>query len=222
MESAEEREAQPVLEEPCPRCGAPVVLRNWKGHFFTKCRTSACSFGYDADDRGHPVARCPVCGTGRMRTIGTDSTCADCGAPGRPGAARERAQAGPAHPPGPGVCPRCRKGRLAVHPGSYGTFVSCSERCGLTYSSDAQGVPEGGTCRTCRGPVRITRNGSRVCAVCGAWQEEERPAGPGVKTRPAQPKAAHCPRCSRPLTSVFTKRRKWMYRCDACAAWFDA
>ncbi len=182
MPSTEEREAQPVLEEPCPRCGSPVVLRNWKGRFFTKCQNRGCSFGYDADNRGNPVA----------------------------------------HASALGICPKCRKGRLAVRSGSYGTFVSCSERCGLTYASDAQGVPEGGTCMACRGPVKKTPNGSRVCAVCGARQDEDQPAPAGAEAAPAKPKAARCPRCSRPLKAVFTKRGKWAYRCDPCAAWYDA
>ena len=68
MPSTEEREAQPVLEEPCPKCGFPVVLRSWKGRFFTKCKNTGCAFGYDADNRGNPASRCAACGTGRMRT----------------------------------------------------------------------------------------------------------------------------------------------------------
>ena len=240
MPSTEEREAQPVLEDPCPRCGSPVVLRYWKGRFFTKCQNPGCAFGYDADSRGNPAARCAVCGTGRMSTAEGVRTCADCGAreasgtAGRtegPGAATGRAEA-PVPSAGLGVCPKCRKGQLSVRSGVNGTFVSCSERCGLSYSSDAAGVPEGGLCRACQGPVRKTQNGSRVCAVCGTWQNDRKPAAPGPAAsapvtpgpagRPPQPKAAHCPRCSQPLKAVFTKRQKWAYRCETCKAWYDA
>ena len=54
MPSTEEREAQPVMEDPCPRCGFPVVLRYWKDRFFTKCQNPGCAFGYDTDNRGNP------------------------------------------------------------------------------------------------------------------------------------------------------------------------
>jgi uncharacterized Zn finger protein (UPF0148 family) len=209
------------------------VLRNWKGRFFIKCKNVGCSFGYDADNRGNPASRCAVCGTGRMHSSDTVRVCADCGAAGSARPAPERVQAEPARAEparaeGLGVCPKCKKGQLAVRSGAYGTFVSCSERCGLTYSSDDQGVPAGGTCKACKGPVKKTQNGSLVCALCGAWQDEKKPAAPALAAapaldaRPPKPKAAQCPRCSRPLKEVFTKRQKWAYRCETCKAWYDA
>jgi hypothetical protein len=108
-----------------------------------------------------------------------------------------------------------------VRSGAYGTFVSCSERCGLTYSSDEEGVPEGGTCKACKGPVKKTQNGSRVCVVCSTWQDE-RPAAAAPASGPAKPKPANCPRCQQPMRTLFTKRQKWAYRCDPCQAWYDA
>ncbi|BDU75800.1 topoisomerase DNA-binding C4 zinc finger domain-containing protein [Mesoterricola sediminis] len=239
MPSTEEREAQPVMEEPCPRCGSPVVLRYWKGQFFTKCKNAGCAFGYDADNRGNPQARCAACGTGRMQTTGRGRVCADCGAAEGARPAPERPKAEAARPEGLGPCPKCGKGQLAVRAGAYGTFVSCSERCGLTYSSDEAGVPEGGVCKACKGPVKKTQRGSRVCAVCGTWQDE-RPAAPRAlgeplppaprppaaspdgAPRPPAPKPAKCPRCAQPLKAVFTRRQKWAYRCDPCQAWYDA
>jgi ssDNA-binding Zn-finger/Zn-ribbon topoisomerase 1 len=220
MPSIEERESQPVMEEPCPRCGAPVVLRNWKGRFYTKCQTPGCLFGYDTDNRGQPESRCAACGTGRMHTTPKGRVCADCGAWEDAGAPREKA-AGPK--PGLGACPKCGKGQLAVRAGAYGTFVSCSERCGLSYTSDADGVPEGGVCKACGGPVKKTQGGSRVCAVCGQWQDEKKPAASGAPAgAPGKPKAANCPRCAQPMKTVFTRRQKWAYRCDRCEAWYDA
>lgn len=215
MPSTEERESQPVQEAPCPKCGSGVVLRNWKGRFYTKCQNPGCAFGFDADERGNPATRCAACG-GRVRTHDHGGVCADCGA--RTGSApqKERQADG-----GLGPCPKCGKGQLAVRSGAYGTFVSCSERCGLTYSSDEQGVPEGGTCKACKGPVKKTQSGSRVCAVCGAWQDERKPAA-GAAEAPGKPKAANCPRCRQALRTVFTKKQKWVYRCDPCNAWFDA
>lgn len=220
MPSTEEREAQPVLEGPCPRCGSPVVLRNWKGRFHARCRNAGCAFGYDTDPRGNPSARCAACGTGRIQTTPAGRVCADCGAAAGP--ARERPATEAGQPSALGPCPKCGKGQLAVRSGAYGTFVSCSERCGLTYSSDADGVPEGGTCKACKGPVKKTQSGSRVCALCGTWQDERKPAGANPPEAPGKPKAAKCPRCAQAMRTVFTKRQKWVYRCDPCGAWFDA
>ena len=96
MPSTEEREAQPVLAEPCPRCGSPVVLRFWKGRFFTKCQNPGCAFGFDADNRGNPASRCPACGIGRMSTAGATRVCADCGAAEAPRAGGGRPEPEPA------------------------------------------------------------------------------------------------------------------------------
>ena len=161
----------------------------------------------------------PLC---RLRTAERGRVCADCGAAEAPQATGARLPAEPAPVPGLGLCPKCGKGQLAVRSGAYGTFVSCSERCGLTYTSDAEGVSAGGVCKACQGPVKKTQSGSRVCAVCGAWQEQPRTAAPGADARPPKPKAAPCPRCARPLKEVFTRLQKWAYRCDFCKAWYDA
>jgi ssDNA-binding Zn-finger/Zn-ribbon topoisomerase 1 len=220
MPSTEEREAQPVMEDPCPKCGHPVVLRNWKGRFHTKCQNPGCFFGYDTDNRGNPSARCAACGTGRMNTNPKGRVCADCGA-WESSSPREAPKAEAPPSEGLGLCPKCKKGQLAVRSGAYGTFVSCSERCGLTYSSDAEGVPEGGICKACKGPVKKTQSGSRVCTLCGVWQDDKKPAAGGGAAQPAKPKDRACPRCSQTMKTVFTRNQKWVYRCDPCAAWFD-
>ena len=209
MPSTEEREAQPVMEEPCPRCGFPVVLRYWKDRFFTKCQNAGCAFSYDTDNRGNPAARCAACGTGRMNTADGVRVCADCGAGEAPAAPRERPSAEPVPVPasGLGTCPKCQKGQLGVRSGAYGTFVSCSDRCGLTYTSDAEGVPVGGRCKACQGPVKKTQSGSRICAVCGVWQEDKAVAAPGQAARPPKPKAALCPRLQRRVQSQPAIRR---------------
>jgi len=228
MPSTEERESQPVLGESCPKCGSGVVIRNWKGQFFAKCKNTRCTFEFDSDNRGKAAAQCPTCGTGRLRTTSTGRICADCGTvEARPTAPRAQVSAPSEDASALGTCPKCKLGKLAVRSGAYGTFVSCSERCGLTYSSDEQGVPEGGICKSCQGPVKKTQNGSKVCAVCGGWQNEKpaapaRPAATGGATLPPKPKAAKCPRCGQLMGEVFTKRQKWAYRCDPCQSWFDA
>lgn len=225
MPSTEEREAQPVMAEPCPKCGSAVVLRNWKGQFYAKCKRTGCPFEYDTDFRGNVASHCATCSTGRIRTTASGRVCADCGA-GAPVQARvEPPKVEASLAAALGACPKCKKGKLAVRSGAYGTFVSCSERCGLSYSSDEEGVPEGGLCKACQGPVKKTQNGSRVCAVCGVWQEDKRPAAAASakpSASPEKPKAASCPRCAAALRAVFTKRQTWVYRCDFCQAWYDA
>jgi ssDNA-binding Zn-finger/Zn-ribbon topoisomerase 1 len=156
-----------------------------------------------------------------MSTTDRVRVCADCGASEAPAATWEAPPAEPGPASGLGTCPKCQKGQLAVRSGAYGTFVSCSDRCGLTYTSDAEGVPAGGRCKACQGPVKKTQSGSRICAVCGVWQEDKAVAAPGQAARPTKPKAALCPRCSQPLKEVFTKREKWVYRCDPCKEWLE-
>ena len=230
-----------LLADPCPKCGAPVALRHWEHRFYTKCQGDGCFFGYDADDQGRAVEPCPSCGQGRLKTTPKGKVCADCGV--------WQNGSGEAPRPGLGLCPKCKAGQLSVKKGQYGPFVSCSDRaCGLIYNSDEAGVPEGGRCRQCQGPVKKTRAGSLLCAVCGTWQDAAAKApgaatgrAPGVAAgratggaarvadrgaaagdaRPAKPKDATCPVCRQALRTVWTKKNKWAYRCDRCDRWLD-
>jgi len=189
---------------PCPKCGAALALRVREGKPQVQCAGAGCRFGFDADRRGRPAARCPACGEGRLKTTPQGRVCADCGQwdnspEGRAG----------------GLCPKCQHGRLSIIKGEYGHFAGCSDlACGLTYTCDPAGRPEGGRCRLCRGPVRKTRSGARICVVCETWQEPKAPAV--AATRPAE---AACPGCARPLRRVLTRRRQWLYRCDGCQRW---
>jgi len=184
-----------------------VWLRQREGRFSARCAGAGCRFGFDADRRGKPTGKCPACGTGRLKSTPKGRVCADCGAwddTPRKGLA---------------ACPKCGTGRLAVRKGEYGHFVACSDLvCGLTYTCDEAGQPQGGWCRICKGPVRKTRAGSRICVACGAWQEPKPvPAAPGPK-----PPAAVCPYCRAALRAVWTRKQRWVYRCDACLRWLEA
>ena len=122
-----------------------------------------------------------------------------------------------------GLCPKCKAGQLSVRQGQYGTFVSCSDRsCGLIYNSDEAGKAEGGLCKKCQGPVKKTKSGSLICAVCETWQDSKGIAPAAGEARPAKPRDASCPLCRQPLRTVWTKRNKWAYRCDPCDKWLDA
>jgi DNA topoisomerase-3 len=58
-------------------------------------------------------------------------------------------------------------------------YVKCDhEGCRVAWDSDESGTPTHGLCQKtdgCRGPVRTTKNLSRVCVKCGVWQDD-RPA----------------------------------------------
>lgn len=62
---------------------------------------------------------------------------------------------------------RCYQGRYYIkcdHPG-----------CRVSWDSDETGTPTHGLCQKttdCRGPVRRTRNGSRICVKCETWQDD--------------------------------------------------
>ena len=191
----------------CPKCGGEVWLRQWEGRFTARCAGPGCRFGFDADKRGKATGKCPSCGTGRLKTTPKGRVCADCGA-------WDDTPAG-----GLKACPKCAAGRLSVRKGEYGYFVACSDLvCGLTYTCDETGRPEGGHCRVCRGPVRKTRAGSLICVACGAWQQPK----PVPRAPDPKPPPAACPFCREPLRAVWTRRKRWVYRCDACLRWLEA
>lgn len=206
------------LDTACPKCGSPVGIKHWEGRYYTKCSKQGCFFGFDADEKGSPLLPCPACRSGRLKTTPKGRVCADCGKWAKEAAAEPTEKDSPL-----GECPKCRQGRLEVRKGQFGTFVSCSARCGLTYGSDEAGVPEGGHCAFCKGPVKKTRTGSRICVVCEKWQDEK-PGTPsaGGEDRPPKPKDAKCPRCMKAMKVLWTKRKKWAYLCDDCSAWYDA
>ena len=198
-----------LLPAPCPKCGGQVWLRQREGRFQARCQGQGCLFGFDADKRGKPAARCPACEGGRLKTTPKGRICADCGQwDNTPGGGGK----------GQGLCPKCKAGRLSVRKGEYGYFAGCSDLvCGLTYTCDETGRPEGGHCRLCKGPVRKTRAGSLICVACGTWQNPK-PVGVSPATVPKPPEAL-CPQCRQALRTVWTRKRRWVYRCDACARW---
>ena len=196
-----------LLPLPCPRCGCEVWLRSQDKRFQAQCVAPDCRFGFDADKRGRPSAPCPACGRGRLKTTPKGRVCADCGRWDNSPGGR-----------GQGQCPKCKTGRLAIIKGEYGFFVGCSDLvCGLTYTCDETGRPEGGHCKFCKAPVRKTRAGALICVACGTWQNPK-PVDPAPAPRPP---AAVCPVCREPLRVVWTRRRRWVYRCDSCGRWLE-
>ncbi|MBU0992626.1 MAG: DNA topoisomerase 3 [Proteobacteria bacterium] len=73
------------------------------------------------------------------------------------------------------VVGRCLKCNSNLHlrdwKGHY--YVKCAASadpaCQMSYDSDAEGKPLA-FCRFCKGPVRTTRNGGKICAQCNKWQ----------------------------------------------------
>ena len=202
-----------VLPGPCPKCGGQVVLRPRDGRLQARCEGSGCLFAFDVDKRGRPAAPCPACGTGRLKTTPKGRVCADCGRWDNSPQLGGRA--------GKELCPRCKSGRLAIIKGEYGHFAGCSDlACGLTYTCDETGRPEGGHCRACRGPVRKTRSGSRICVVCETWQTPK-PLDRS-QANALRPPEAPCPACGATMRQVWTRRQRWLHRCDACLRWVDS
>lgn len=189
-----------ALPQPCPKCGAQVLLRQWQGRIAARCQGPGCRYGFDADRRGRALARCPACGEGRLKTTPKGKVCADCGA----------------WDDGMGPCPKCGTGKVSLRRGEYGHFAACSDpACGLTYTCDAEGRPEGGRCRACKGPVRRTRSGSLICLACATWQNPKPVPAPA-----GRPPAAACP-CGAQLRAVWTRKARWVYRCDPCGRWLE-
>lgn len=120
---------------------------------------------------------------------------------------------GPGHAPSGtrvGECPTCGSDLfLRTWEGKH--YVKCSGQrdpsCRCSYPTDDKGVPLE-TCPLCKGPVRTTRNGAKVCAACSTWLEE---GGKGM------PDPGVCPTCGRPMRLIpSTRRGSWFRRCVPC------
>jgi len=111
-----------------------------------------------------------------------------------------------------GTCRKCGSNlHLRDWEGRY--YVKCAASkdpgCKVSYDSDAEGKPLY-ICEFCQGPVRTTRNGSRVCAQCDKWQTKK-------ETDPRIPKPINCKTCGRPMQVIpSTRKGQWFYRCQSC------
>ncbi|MCK9195391.1 MAG: DNA topoisomerase 3 [Syntrophales bacterium] len=75
-----------------------------------------------------------------------------------------------------GTCPKCGS-NLCLRNWAGRYYVKCAAsakpECKVSFDSDAEGKPLK-ICLFCRGPVRTTRNGGKVCAQCNRWQSSKR------------------------------------------------
>ena len=214
---------EPQQLDKCPKCAGTLWLKCYDGRFYAKCDTADCKVTYDTDAKGAAVGgtcKNPECGGPVKVTKNGSKICVKC----ETWQNERPAGDGPGAPSGDtkGPCPKCGNGVLRQRSGQYGPFVSCSDReCGLLYNVDAKGEPTGGWCKKCKGPVKLTQKGSKLCVVCNTWQDEGQGGAP-TGDRPPKPADAKCPKCQEPLKAIFTKKGAWAYRCEPCASWFDA
>jgi len=75
-----------------------------------------------------------------------------------------------------GTCPKCGS-NLLLRNWEGRHYVKCAASanpvCKVSFDSDAEGKALK-ICMFCRGPVRTTRNGGKVCAQCNRWQSSKR------------------------------------------------
>ena len=110
-----------------------------------------------------------------------------------------------------GPCPRCGAD-LHLRDWEGRHYVKCSAagsdpECRMAYDTDPEGRPLE-RCRLCQGPMRTTRGGAKVCALCGKWAADldaDLPE-PGV-----------CATCGQPMRLIpSTARGKYFRRCAPC------
>jgi DNA topoisomerase-3 len=98
-----------------------------------------------------------------------------------------------------GKCPKC-DGTLRVRPSKFGKnghYAKCDgDGCKVSFDCSADGTPDGGLCKHCQQPVKLTANGSGICISCDQWQQERQGGGATV--------ADPCPKCGKGLSL-----RKW-------------
>ena len=109
-----------------------------------------------------------------------------------------------------GVCPRCGSS-LHLRDWEGRHYVKCSasadSECRVSYDTDAEGKPLE-LCRLCQGPMRVTKAGSKVCALCGKWAADldENMPEPGL-----------CKVCGQAMRLIpSTARGQYFRRCTPC------
>ena len=109
-----------------------------------------------------------------------------------------------------GACPRCGSD-LHQRDWEGRQYVVCAasldEDCRVSYDTDAEGQPLE-ACRLCRGPMRTTKSGAKVCALCGKWAADvgEDVPDPGI-----------CAACGQPMKLIAsTTRGQYFRRCAPC------
>lgn len=215
-----------ILDFACPKCGSSVHLKAGTTGLYVKCsgdKGAKCYFGFDADADGTATISCanPACEHGRVKTTPNGSlVCGDCGS------WQDKFGAAGAPSSTSSSCPKCKRGTIRVIKGANGPFAACSNRdgCGLTYGCKEDGKPEAGFCKSCKGPVKKTKSGSKICVVCDSWQDSKAGAGGGAGNaeRPAKPADQACFDCGGQMKTLWTKKGKWAYLCEPCNAWHDA
>jgi len=130
---------------------------------------------------------------------------------------KTKAPTGSRRPFGPvvGSCPKCGS-NLHQRDWQGRHYVKCAAEkdasCQVSYDTDPEGKALE-NCRFCQGPVRATKNGNKVCAICGRWQEERAAASPQV----AAPHTAVCEACGQPARIIpSTRKGQFFARCTAC------
>jgi len=71
-----------------------------------------------------------------------------------------------------GPCPKCGS-ELMLKSWKGDFYVKCSAtkdaNCLVSYGTTEKGVPLGGQCKKCNGPIKITKAKSKVCVSCNTW-----------------------------------------------------
>ena len=122
------------------------------------------------------------------------------------------AAAGPRKAFGPvvGTCPRCGS-NLHLRDWEGRHYVKCAAtldtECRVSYDTDPEGKPLG-TCPLCQGPMRVTKGGAKVCALCGKWASD---------LDANLPAAGACPTCGQPMRLIpSTAKGQYFRRCAPC------
>ncbi len=148
----------------CFKCKSDLTVRQFDGRHYVKC--VKCELSWGTNEKGDSLGgNCPSCKAPIRVTKSGSKVCVGCnqlqdggGAPA--GAASD----------GPAVkvaCFKC-KGELQVQKYDGRHYVKC-RTCDLSWGTTEKGEPLGGYCPTCKAPIRVTQNKSKVCVGCNTW-----------------------------------------------------
>jgi DNA topoisomerase-3 len=111
---------------PCPRCGAPLVLRAWEGRSYVRCSAAGadpeCRVAYDTDAEGKALETCRLCQAPVRTTKSGAKVCVGCG--------KWVADLDPDLPE-PGVCPKCGQPMRLIPSTARGQYFRRCAPCGV-------------------------------------------------------------------------------------------
>lgn len=164
--------AAPLELGKCPKCEGTLRVipsRFGKRGYYAKCSDAECKVSFDCDATGDPDGgHCKFEGCDGIVKVtkGGSKICLICDR-------WQEEKGGGGAGASAGECPKCKQ-PLLLRKWEGAHYVKCSgSDCKVSFDTDDKGKPKH-KCKFCKGPVKATRSGSKICMACDKWQEDKK------------------------------------------------